>query len=119
MYPSTAEVSSVAYVVVGLGVLALAVRARGALAAAAGVVLVAVGAGSALVVGYALARSAIVERLHAETNRALAVPAVRERLTQLGVLPRPMGVDEFTTFFHNEITSTVKLAKEINLVPTN
>jgi tripartite-type tricarboxylate transporter receptor subunit TctC len=62
---------------------------------------------------------AIVERLHAETNRALAVPAVRERLTQLGVLPRPMGVDEFTTFFHNEITSTVKLAKEINLVPTN
>ena len=61
----------------------------------------------------------IVERLHAETNKALAVPAVRERLTQLGVLPRPMGVDEFTTFFHNEIKSTVKLAKDINLVPTN
>jgi hypothetical protein len=39
-------VTSVAYVVVGLGVLALAVRARGGLAAAAGVVLVAVGAGS-------------------------------------------------------------------------
>ena len=47
------------------------------------------------------------------------MPAVRERLTQLGVLPKPMGVDEFTTFFHNEIRSTVKLAKEINLVPTN
>ena len=62
---------------------------------------------------------AIVDRLHAETNKALAVPAVRERLTQLGVLPKPMGVEEFTTFFHNEIKSTVKLAKDINLVPTN
>jgi tripartite-type tricarboxylate transporter receptor subunit TctC len=61
----------------------------------------------------------IVERLHAETNKALAVPAVRERLIQLGVLPRTMGVDEFTTFFHNEIKSTVKLAKDINFVPTN
>jgi len=47
------------------------------------------------------------------------VPAVRERLTQLGVLPRTMGVDEFTTFFHDEVKSTVKLAKDINLVPTN
>lgn len=41
-------VTSVAYVVVGLAVLALAVRARAALAAAAGVVLVAVGAGSVI-----------------------------------------------------------------------
>jgi hypothetical protein len=41
-------VTSVAYVVVGLAVLALAVRARGSLAAAAGVVLVAVGAGSVI-----------------------------------------------------------------------
>ncbi len=62
---------------------------------------------------------AIVDRLHTETNKALAVPAVRERLTQLGVLPRTMGVEEFTTFFHNEVESTVKLAKDINLVPTN
>lgn len=61
----------------------------------------------------------IVDRLHAETNKALAVPAVRERLAQLGVLPKTMGVDEFTKFFHEEIRSTVKLAKEINLVPTN
>jgi tripartite-type tricarboxylate transporter receptor subunit TctC len=61
----------------------------------------------------------IVDRLHAETNKALAVPAVRERLTQLGVLPRTMSVEEFTTFFHNEVNSTVKLAKDINLVPTN
>ncbi|MDG5485069.1 hypothetical protein [Mycolicibacterium gadium] len=41
-------VTSLAYVVVGLAVLASAVRARGALAAAAGVVLVAVGAGSVI-----------------------------------------------------------------------
>ncbi|MBY0288789.1 MAG: hypothetical protein K2X52_16830 [Mycobacteriaceae bacterium] len=41
-------VTSVAYVIVGLAVLALAASARGALAAAAGVVLVAVGAGSVI-----------------------------------------------------------------------
>ena len=50
---------------------------------------------------------------------ALAVAAVRERLTQLGVLPKTMGVDEFTRFFHDDIRSTVKLAKDINLAPTN
>jgi tripartite-type tricarboxylate transporter receptor subunit TctC len=61
----------------------------------------------------------IVERLHAETNKALAVPAVRERLSQLGVLPRTMGVDEFARFFHDDIRSAVKLAKQINLAPTN
>jgi tripartite-type tricarboxylate transporter receptor subunit TctC len=62
---------------------------------------------------------AIVDRLHDETKKALAVPAVQERLTQLGVQPMPMSVDEYRKFFHDEIASTVKLAKEINLVPTN
>jgi tripartite-type tricarboxylate transporter receptor subunit TctC len=63
---------------------------------------------------------AIVDKLHLETNKALGVPAVRERLTQLGVLPATaMSVDEFDKFFRNEIVSTVKLAKDINLVPTN
>ena len=62
---------------------------------------------------------AIVDRLHDETKKALAVPAVQERLTQLGVQPMPMSADEYRKFFHDEIASTVKLAKEINLVPTN
>jgi tripartite-type tricarboxylate transporter receptor subunit TctC len=34
-------------------------------------------------------------RLHAETQKALAVPAVQERLATFGVEPMPMTVDEF------------------------
>jgi hypothetical protein len=30
----------------------------------------------------------------------------------------PMSVDEFTRFCRDDVASTVKLAKEINLVPT-
>ena len=62
---------------------------------------------------------AIVDRLHDETQKALQVPEVRERLATLGVEPMPMSVDEFGKFVRDDIAATVKLAKEINLVPTN
>jgi len=62
---------------------------------------------------------AIIDRFYAETQKALAVPAVQERLMQLGVQQMPMTTDQFTKFFHDDIASTVKLAKEINLTPTN
>jgi tripartite-type tricarboxylate transporter receptor subunit TctC len=62
---------------------------------------------------------AIVNRLHQETHRALEVPAVQERLKQMGVQPMPMSVDQFTKFFHDEVAATVQLAKDINLTPTN
>jgi len=62
---------------------------------------------------------AIVDRMYQETVKALEVPAVQERLKQMGVQPMPMTTDQFTKFFHDDITSTVKLAKEINLGPTN
>ena len=47
------------------------------------------------------------------------MPAVQERLSKLGVQPMSMSVDQFGKFFHDDIAATVKLAKEINLVPTN
>ena len=47
------------------------------------------------------------------------MPAVQERLKTLGVQPMPMSVAEYTKFFHDDISATVKLAKEINLQPTN
>jgi tripartite-type tricarboxylate transporter receptor subunit TctC len=62
---------------------------------------------------------AIVERMHRETQKALEVASVQERLKQMGVQPMPLGVDQFTKFFHDEVASTAKLAKDINLVPTN
>jgi tripartite-type tricarboxylate transporter receptor subunit TctC len=62
---------------------------------------------------------AIVDKLHDETNKALQVAAVQERLATLGVEPMPMSVDEFGRFYRDDVAGIVKLAKDINLVPTN
>jgi tripartite-type tricarboxylate transporter receptor subunit TctC len=61
----------------------------------------------------------IVDRLHAETQKALNVPAVQERLATFGVEPMPMSVSEFGQFYRDDVAAIVKLAKDINLVPTN
>jgi tripartite-type tricarboxylate transporter receptor subunit TctC len=62
---------------------------------------------------------AIVDRMHAETQKALAVPAVQESLTTFGVEPMPMTVDEFGKFYRDDVMAIVKLAKDVNLVPIN
>ena len=61
----------------------------------------------------------IVNRLHEETQKALNVPAVQEKLAMFGVEPMPMSVDQFGQFYRDDVASIVKLAKDINLVPTN
>jgi tripartite-type tricarboxylate transporter receptor subunit TctC len=61
----------------------------------------------------------IVNRLHTETQKALNVPAVQERLATFGVELMPMSVGEFGQFYRDDVAAIVKLAKDINLVPTN
>jgi tripartite-type tricarboxylate transporter receptor subunit TctC len=61
----------------------------------------------------------IVNRLHEETQKALNVPAIQERLATFGVEPMPLSVDQFGEFYRNDIAATVKLAKDISLAPTN
>jgi tripartite-type tricarboxylate transporter receptor subunit TctC len=62
---------------------------------------------------------AIVDKLHAETQKALELPVVQERLATLGVQPMSMSVDEFGKFTRDDLAATISLAKDINLVPTN
>jgi tripartite-type tricarboxylate transporter receptor subunit TctC len=62
---------------------------------------------------------AIAEKLNEATQKALAMPAVRDKLANLGVVPHPLSVDEFTKFNRDYIAETVALGKAINLVPTN
>jgi tripartite-type tricarboxylate transporter receptor subunit TctC len=62
---------------------------------------------------------AIVDKLHDETQKALAMPAIQERLAKLGVQPQPMSVDEFDKFFRDDVAATVKLGKDANITPTN
>lgn len=62
---------------------------------------------------------AIIDKLHGEIQKALKDPGVQEKLAKLGVEIRPMSVDEYTKFVASDVTETVKLAKAINLAPTN
>src|SRR5262249_43411688 len=62
---------------------------------------------------------AIVDRLHAETQKALAVPAVQERLATFGVEPMPMTVDGVGKFYRDDVGAIVKLAEDIKLGAAN
>jgi tripartite-type tricarboxylate transporter receptor subunit TctC len=59
----------------------------------------------------------IVTKLYRETQQALAVPAVQERLLKVGQDPLPMTSEEFETFFRNDVLATAKLMKEAGVQP--
>ncbi len=51
----------------------------------------------------------IVDRLHAETVKALAVASVQERLRKIGQEPLSMTPAEFDKYFHADVRDTAKL----------
>jgi tripartite-type tricarboxylate transporter receptor subunit TctC len=59
----------------------------------------------------------IVAKLNREINTALSIPAIRERLQQLGVDPMPMTSDQFGKFFADDVAAMVKLGKDANIEP--
>jgi tripartite-type tricarboxylate transporter receptor subunit TctC len=61
----------------------------------------------------------IVNKLHDETQKALNMPAIQERLAKLGVELQPMSVQQFDQFFRDDVAATIKLAKDAHIVPTN
>jgi tripartite-type tricarboxylate transporter receptor subunit TctC len=58
---------------------------------------------------------AIVEKLHAETMKALALPEVQAKLAPQGVEPMPLTPAEFDAMIVKEIASNVALAKAAGL----
>ena len=58
---------------------------------------------------------AIVDRLHAETMKALALPEVQAKLAPQGVEPMPLTPAEFDALIAKEIASNVALAKAAGL----
>jgi tripartite-type tricarboxylate transporter receptor subunit TctC len=60
---------------------------------------------------------AIVEKLNGEVNRALVMPAIKEKLQNLGVQPEPMTPDQFTKFFAGDVAAMAKLGKDANITP--
>jgi tripartite-type tricarboxylate transporter receptor subunit TctC len=57
----------------------------------------------------------VVQKLHDVTEKALAMPAVRERLAKLGVEPANLSTAEFGKFFKDDYDATRQLAKEANI----
>jgi tripartite-type tricarboxylate transporter receptor subunit TctC len=58
---------------------------------------------------------AIVQKLHDEVQKALATPAVRDKLTKLGVDPQAMSVEQFEKFVKDDMAATQKLAKDAHI----
>jgi tripartite-type tricarboxylate transporter receptor subunit TctC len=60
---------------------------------------------------------AIVDKLNREVNKALAKPAIEEKLQHLGVQPQPMTPDQFAKFFADDVAAMIKLGKDANIAP--
>jgi len=61
----------------------------------------------------------IVERLHDEIEKALALPALQAKLAKLGVEPKPMSVEVFAKFVDADLAATVQLAQDAHIEPTD
>lgn len=57
----------------------------------------------------------VLQRLHAETARALASPAVRERLEPLGAEAVPMAQEQFATLVRHEAADMATLIRQAGL----
>jgi tripartite-type tricarboxylate transporter receptor subunit TctC len=57
----------------------------------------------------------IINRLHAEVQKALALPAVQAKLATQGVEPMPLSPQEFDAVIAKEIVSNINLAKAAGL----
>jgi tripartite-type tricarboxylate transporter receptor subunit TctC len=57
----------------------------------------------------------IVAKLHDETEKALLVASVRERLAKVGQDPLPMSTEEFDKYFRDDVTATAKLMSEAGI----
>jgi tripartite-type tricarboxylate transporter receptor subunit TctC len=57
----------------------------------------------------------VIERLHAEVQKALALPAVQTKLAPQGVEPMPLAPQEFDALIAKEIVSNINLARAAGL----
>jgi tripartite-type tricarboxylate transporter receptor subunit TctC len=58
---------------------------------------------------------AVIDRLHQEVQKALALPAVKEKFAQQGVEPMPLSPAEFDALVQKEIASNLAIVKAAKL----
>jgi len=61
----------------------------------------------------------IVAKLNREITTALSIPAIREKLQQLGAEPMPMTAEQFAKFFAEDVAAMVRLGRNANIAPTD
>jgi tripartite-type tricarboxylate transporter receptor subunit TctC len=61
----------------------------------------------------------VISKLYDETRKALDVPAVKERLSKVGVEPMAMTTAEFDAYFREDVRSTVELARNAGIPQTD
>ena len=61
----------------------------------------------------------VVKKLNEATRQALQKPEVKEKLGHIGVVPELMSVEEFGKFFKQDYDSTLQLAKDAHIEPTD
>src|SRR5215475_4922267 len=61
----------------------------------------------------------VVDRIHAESVKAMQIPAVQERLGKVGTEPMPMSSDEFAKYFRDDVLSTAKLMQQVGVKPSD
>lgn len=59
----------------------------------------------------------IIDRLHAETVKALATPSVREKIAAMSIDPMPMTPTEFAAYIEKQIPADAALAKAADIKP--
>src|SRR5215472_14677704 len=59
----------------------------------------------------------IVAKLNREIDTALSMPAIRDKLQQLGVEPMPMTPEQFGKFFAEDVAAMVRLGRDANIAP--
>ena len=57
----------------------------------------------------------VIDRLHLEIAKTLALQETRRTLEALGMEPAGMGPDEFAAYLHTEISRWAKLVREAGL----
>jgi tripartite-type tricarboxylate transporter receptor subunit TctC len=67
------------------------------------------------IVGPAKLPAEITNRLNAEINKALAAPALQQRLSGEAINPMPMAPAEFSRFMQADIAHWTALARERNI----
>ncbi len=58
---------------------------------------------------------AIVDRLHQETQKALASPEIKDRFAKVGAEPVPMTPEQFDAYLKDELEANTKLVKTVGI----